>query len=1010
MNFKRFTFVMFLCIALVAMLGAQVARQSGVIRGTVTDTEGAPLPGMTITGTSPSQLGAVSDVTNESGGFRLANLAPGTYTLTAEMQGFKTLKREGIIVQVGQVITINLQTEPSAINEEVTITASAPTVDVQSTKIGGVVTSDMIQRLPLNRNLLNVFSTVPGAAGTIDTYAGSIHGGASTTVSFEVDGVNANDPTHNGLLQAPQFDSMEEIEISTGGLPAQIGNTGGSFVNIVTKSGGNTFSGQFQAYYTNEDLLEVLFPAEQLKAMGVGKPSAAKFDLDATATLGGPIIKDKIWFFAQGGRRGWTNYSSFIPTTIFGKAYEQYDDPNTQLEGFLKLTTQLSKSLRFFAMFNIRNLDREVYGGGGTRTAYDANFTLNNNTWIQTTGNLTWLLSPNTFVDIRGGYVNRWYPIVSMPEYRNNVGYRDDYTGYSWNGIPSYESFITRRSTQASARLTHFQDNFLGGDHEIGAGVEYQWGMDRYGFARGNPMEWFYYNGNPYYYRGRYGLTDTHPVYGDGRLSWVNCGPNEGDTVKDLLEQRLSAYLQDSWTIQNRLTINVGVRLDNYKGWAGEAKTTGVTGLPFQIGQGIESQIGFNPFGPMKVDPIKGVVNFTTISPRVGLTYDLFGDGKTALKASFSRYAQAVPVMFFSDVSTAVQGQYTFNWWDDNDNGTPDAPGTDHYVPTGGLGAFSLPDREYLASKVDPDLTTPHYLEYVVSLNHELFKDFSLKVQYLHKTGYNQFGWALYDRGTGERWHSYELAPDYWVPFTTTVPAYGNYPAQEVTAYFLSNNAPYDDQFRLQTLMTEARRKYGAFELAFDKRFSRGWSLGGSIVLSKHTFYDAEWPDANTFINNGGRDGNDQPIAIKLYGSFDLPWGFIGSFFYRHNDGTPYARTVTIVAPSDWAEANNVNLNYGDAWINVEKVGARRNQSFDNVDLRFEKQFNVRFGKLGVFLDVYNLLGNRYINYGQDPGGTWAPTGFGSTTGSYTDISSRYGKVTGINGTRTYKFSLRFTF
>jgi len=290
MNFKRITFVAFLCLALVAMLGAQVARQSGVIRGTVTDSEGNPLPGMTITGTSPSQLGAVSDVTNEQGGFRLSNLAPGTYVLTAEMQGFKTLKREGVIVQVGQIITINLQTEPSAINEEVTITASAPTVDVQSTKVGGVVTGDMIQRLPLNRDLTTIFNTVPGASGTIVVYSGSIHGGASSTTAFEVDGVNANEVTHNGLSQAPQFDTMEEIEISTGGLPAQVGNTGGSFVNIVTKSGGNSFNGQLQTYYTNEHLNEVLFPAEQLKAMGMGKPGAPKFDLDVSGVLGGPII------------------------------------------------------------------------------------------------------------------------------------------------------------------------------------------------------------------------------------------------------------------------------------------------------------------------------------------------------------------------------------------------------------------------------------------------------------------------------------------------------------------------------------------------------------------------------------------------------------------------------------------------------------------------------------------------------------------------------------------------
>ncbi|MHB8094567.1 MAG: TonB-dependent receptor [Candidatus Aminicenantales bacterium] len=1016
MKFRRISLTLLLCIALVSMLSAQVARQSGVIRGAVTDNEGTPLPGMTISATSPSMLGTVSDVTNVEGGFRLANLAPGTYTLAAEMPGFKTLKREGIIVQVGAIVTINLQTEPSSISEELTIIASAPTVDVQSTKVGGVVTSEMIQRLPLNRTLTNVFNTIAGSSGKVDTYSGSVHGGASTTVSYEVDGVNSNDPAHNGLLQAPQFDTMEEIEVSTGGLPAQVGNTGGSFVNIVTKSGGNSYSGQLQAYYTNENLLEVLFPDEQLKAMSVGKPTSPINDLDLSGAFGGPIIKDKIWFFVNGGYKKNEFNSAFIPATLSGKFYEQYPNPTTQVEGFAKITTQISKSLRFFAMFNGRVLNQDVAWGGGARTAYDATFSLKNNSWIQATGNLTWLLGSNTFVDIRGGYVNRDYPITGKEDVVNNIGIRDYYSNYSYNGLPTWNSDITRRTFQTSARMTHFQDGFLGGDHEIGAGIEYQWLQDRYGYYRQNPLQWHYYKGNPYYYRSYYGLTDTHPTFGDGRLSFTNCGIASGDSVKDLSEARISAYLQDSWTIKNRLTINLGARFDYYNGWGGVAQTTGITGLPLEIGQTLVSEIGFNPFAAFKMDPIKDVMKFTVLSPRVGLTYDLFGDGKTALKASFSRYAEAVPVMWFQDVSPAVQAQYTFNWFDDNNNGTPDSPGTDHYVPTSGNGQFSLPDADYLKSRVDPKLKTPIYTEYVVSINHELFKDFSIKAQYMHKLGENPHGWALYDRAADKFWYSYEQAPDYWVPFTTTVPAYGNYPAQEVTAYFMSNNAPFDDQFYLQTLMSESKRKYDAVELTFDKRFSQGWGLGGSIVLSKHlnditsddqaSFY----PDPNSYVNADGRDPNDQPLAIKLWGSFDLPWGFIGSFFYRHNDGSPYGRRVNVSVPEDWAIANNVNQNYGDAYVYVEPIGSRRNQSYDNVDLRFEKQFDVRLGRLGVFIDVYNLLGNRYIYYGQNPGGTWAPTGFGGSTGSYSNISSTYGKPTSIDGSRIYKFSVRFTF
>jgi len=1009
MNFKRLTLVTLLCIALVSMLGAQTARQTGVIRGVVTDNGGEPIPGMTITATSPAMLGIVSDVTNSQGSFRLTSLPPGTYTLTAEMSGFKTLKREGITVQVGMVVTINLQTEPTTLNEEITITASAPTVDVQSTKIGGVVTSDMIQKLPLNRSLLSVFNIVPGAAGTIDTYSGSIHGGAPTTVSFEVDGVNTNDPTHNGLLQAPQFDAMEEIEITTGGLPAQVGNTGGSFVNIVTKSGGNEFHGQAQTYYTKKNLSEILFPDEQLKAMGMGKPSAPIFDWDLSAALGGPIIKDKLWFFADVARNAKEYTNSSIPLFLGGKQYEPYTDPDTNYEAFIKLTTQFSKKIRFFAMFEVRDRERNIYAGGGRNSTYDNTFTQKRNTWVSTTANLTWLPGPNTFVDVRAGYVNRWYPITAKPEAYNNNCFIDSYTGFRWNGVDSWESYITRRSKQGSARLTHFMDNVLGGDHEIGAGFEYQWGMDRYGFARGNPMNWFLYNGNPYYWRGRKGLSGPDPLSGDGLLSFVNCGSTPGgkDSVNHLLENRFSGYLQDAWTIKNRLTINLGVRLDNYDGWAGDATTTGAKGLAFEIGQSLESEVGFNPFGPFKLDPNKGVMNFTVISPRLGLTYDLFGDGKTALKLSVSRYAEAVPVMWFGDVGPSVMAQYEFNWWDLNGNGVPDSPGVDKYVSRYGNGVFHRPDPVELKSRVDPNLKTPTYTEYVASINHELFKNFAVKVQYIHKEGRDDHGWAIYDRDTQKLWYKYEQAPEWYVPFTTTVPAYGNYPAQDVTVYFFNLNSPWNNMFYRQQLMPDSKRKYDAFEVTFDKRFSGGWALGGSVVYSKHMYFFGGGNSANEFINGYGRAYEDQPLSMKLYGSFDLPWGLVGSFFYRHASGTPYNRTLTIAAPEAWAEANNA-LTW-DVWVNLEPSGKRRNQSFDNIDIRFEKQFGLPFGKVGIFVDIYNMLGNKYVYTGQDPSGYWQPDGPNTSSGTYTP-DYYYGKITGLQGARIYKFSLRFTF
>jgi hypothetical protein len=231
-------------LLLASTLTAQVARQTGVIKGVVSEMTGAPLPGVNVTAESPALMRPVVSVTDEAGAYRLVNLQPGTYTITASLQGFKTVKQPGIIVQVGQTYAINLQTEAGALSEEITVTAAAPIIDIQSNKSGTVLTTELIQNLPLGRTMVGIWKTVPGAAGTIDTYSGSVNGSFWNTTAYQIDGVSNNDPTHGGMLVKPQYDSMEEMEITTGGLTAQVGNSGGSFVNVVTKSGGNVFNGQ----------------------------------------------------------------------------------------------------------------------------------------------------------------------------------------------------------------------------------------------------------------------------------------------------------------------------------------------------------------------------------------------------------------------------------------------------------------------------------------------------------------------------------------------------------------------------------------------------------------------------------------------------------------------------------------------------------------------------------------------------------------------------------------------
>lgn len=1018
MKISRIFFVLLLCAASVSLLHAQVTRQTGAIRGTVVDSEGLPVPGVAVTATGPALIGSIADVTNAEGSFRLVALPPGTYLVVVELEGFKTIRREDVVVRTGMTVTITFTLEPSEIKEEVTVTAAAPTVDVQTTKIATVMSSEFLQKLPMNRKMTDAISAAAGVVGQMGYTGGIIHGGTAIMHNWEVDGINANSPTHNGQMIFVHYDAIEEVEMVTGGLPANVGVGGGSYINVVTKSGGNEFHGQAQAYYTREELAQSLYPDEQLRAMGVGAPSFPFFDTDLSGSLGGPVIQDKLWFFLDLGLLKNEKSGNFRPTTILGKYYEPFNLPETVAQGMLKLTTQLSSSLRFFVMFHGELENRDIYNWWSSRNTKEACFTIDNNHRIVSTANLSWLVSANTIVDFRAGIARRYFPITYRDDVNGKVGYYDGFTGYTWNAPTSWASGITRQSRQASVRLTHFQDDFLGGDHEIGVGIEWQWGEDDWTWWRKTPLNIDWYDGNIYYYRELFGLDGPHPIYGDGRISAPYSGPEKGDSVTNGSENRYAGYIQDSMTIQNRLTLNLGVRVDTYNGYLPAAEKVATEGVIREIGDYVLTPMfGFNPYGQLSFDGWDDAMGWTSISPRLGASYDLFGDGKTALKVSYARYAEALPVMYFNRVHPHQPTTFGFYWWDLNGNQQVDSPGVDDY--TYRYGNVKAMDLAVNKKQLDPDATSPYYNEITASINHELFHDFRVTLQYIYKDKKNTIDSVLYDPDTDRYWYHYDRAPDWWVPFTTVVPGIGEFEDQRVTLYFMSLDSPYNDQFTQLTNVPEAKRTYQALELTFDKRYSNGWALGGSIVYSvtkgnNSGSYGAVWGfggaynQANWFVNRYGKTANDVPLAVKLYGSFELPYGFVTSFYYTHVEGTPFTRTVTVYPPADWAAANNaVPWSTG---INVEAPGPRRNQSTDNIDFRLEKEFRLPMGRIGVFMDVFNLLGNRYVYAGVDPGGTWRPAAENTTAGGTFLQGYNYGRTTSVSGTRIFKFSLRFTF
>lgn len=1019
MRSRRGLIAIVLSLALASALTAQVGRQTGVIKGVLTDAAGAPLPGANVVAESPVLMGNVAAVTDPNGAYRLINLPPGTYTITASMPGFKTVKQTGVLVQVGQTYLVNMKTDVSALSEEITVTGTAPVVDVESNKITSVITTELLQKLPLSRSINGLFNITAGSAGNIAAYSGSIHGGNSGSTAFEIDGVNGESPTTGGMQVNPQYESIEEIEIATGGLPAQVGASGGSFISVVTKSGGNEFHGQAQTYLTSKGLNQMLFTNEELVSLGRTKPAFAKYDVDGSFSLGGPILKDKLWFFGTLDYRQSEYTLNFDPVTLDGTEYLPYTNPNKTWTPFFKLTTQINKNLRLFVMYN-GTYTKSIYDAGYYVTT-DAN-TLSDSKRNALTGELSWMLGPNTYVYVRGGFNGFNWALTGRADSAANVGKVDWYTGYTWNGKAYEEQWTLRNGETGSVRLTHFMDNVLGGNHELGAGVEYVYSFDKLTVAKPNPLTMYYWDGDPYTNAAQ-GL--ERDIYGDGYIELSNQGPNKGDSSKNLPGNRIGAYLQDSFTVKNRVTVNLGARLDWYWGGFQGATSTGTDpdGLAYKVGEQVAETIGYNPYAANTWVPISKTMDFTSISPRIGVSYDLFGNGKTALKIAWGRYYEAMPVMWFSNAQSSIQAHYGFNWWDDNGNHIPDDPGIDTYLPSDDPGVeFVEQDpaslRQLVAGKGEQyALKAPWNNELVLSLSHALAKNLVVKLQYVNKLGRRDHWDTMYNTSTKDYLNSTQDAPaGFWVPFTTTVPAVGDWPEKTVTVYVPTNDYNWDNVVWRQASNPYSKRRYNGVELTFDKRYANGWAMGGSITLAKAKQQTA-W-DPNDLVNGWGADINDVPMAIKLYGSFNLPLGFVGSFIYRHLEGGPLnyggnfwdkTTDVAIRVPTAWLLAHDCVTWYGDIYVMLEPNGTHRQSSWDNADFRLEKEFRFGFGTVAAFVDVSNLLGNKYVYSGLNPGGIWSPTDENTSSGTRS-LGYNYKRITSVAGLRTFRVSARVTF
>jgi hypothetical protein len=594
-------------------VSAQIVQ--GSLRGEVVDTTGAAIPGATMEVSGPALVGGSrTTVTDEKGQYRFPLLPPGTYTLTATVQGFQTVKREGIRVEVGTLYDVNFTLELGSVVEAVTVKGAGPIIDSSRAAMTTNLTSDLIEATPTSRFFfLDLAFMAPGVGRTRfnnTAYRAVAFGSSVNENMFIMDGANITGPQNGVAWMAPGQDLVEEVEIVGLGATAEYGNFQGAVFNVVTKSGSNSFHGDANYFWQTQKLT-----ANNAEINGI--PFHRDRYSDFSFQVGGPIKADKLRYFGSIARR----------EDSFSEAGVPPDQPAEQknLNLFGKLTWQINKDNTLMGSFyyDPSELPSAV-------TVTNPKETITAEVEHHPTPNIAWtsVLGQNTLAEIRysGFYaVDYSKGFASDP---NIPGHQDVVTGVSSvNANQWFDGDVWR--TNVNTKLSHYVADFLNGSHDTRIGWQLSQGGDRY--ARGFPGGRFYFDRN--------GQPD--------RVTIQNATMTGGTMFTT------GIFGSDTWRLGPRATVNLGLRFDHSTGT--------VPDYDFLD----ENR---KPTGEKADNPGK-VLTWNVISPRLGLSYMLQKEGRTVARAHFGRFYSAPLTRFFSDVSVAAPPQTVAQW-----NGTEFVP------------------------------------------------------------------------------------------------------------------------------------------------------------------------------------------------------------------------------------------------------------------------------------------------------------------------------------------------
>ncbi len=888
----RLTVGALLAIVLAAIPAA--AQSTATLVGAVTDSSGAALPGVTVDVASPALIeGTRTTVTANDGRYRVVDLRPGEYTVTFSLGGFQTLRRERVGLTTAVTTTVDGTLGVGALEDAITVRGGAPVIDTRSGTSERPLTQELIEGIPVGRVPNVAVMLVPGAvtarpdiggSETGQTAGVSIHGSQTRDLVWNTDGLDMTSNTGSGGVsgQYPNQGAYQEIVVQTRALPAEIG-AGGVSVNMITKDGGNEFRGDFFGTWTGSGLQGSNVSDEQ-EARGLRAPSSMDVFNDLNGGIGGPILRETLWFYASGRRFQVDRFEA----NTFNPDGTQALDENYIWNTSGKLTWQINRSNRLtgFVDYNYklrehRRQTTAAYQFVSPEASYHSPLwgPVANAKWTST-------LASNLLLDAGVSWYYVPWSLEYQPDLAANAIPRVDIAQSTLTGAPPPAMVRATQERRAASAVLSWLPHWRG-EHSIRTGIQvqkapYSQVFDSLGHG-------------DFVARYRNGVPDSVTVYN-----------TPVSTNLDQLE--IGVFVQDSWAITPRLTLNPGFRFERHTGSLGQQSAAAGQFVPART-----------------FEPRSDLIVWNTFVPRLAATFDLTGRGRTVLKASASQYAQRQGSQLIDQFNPLRQNTENRAWSDRNGDLVPQL---DEIGPgQGGL------DRGATV-RIAPGLKRPTQWEYSASLEHQLADDFAVAVSWFRRD-YRDLTAVV----------NLAVSPDDYSPLDIVNPLDGS----SFTIY----NQSAESIGRVDNVLVNSdllEQTYQGVEFTVNRRFANGLALFGGVTVGSNTSDSSASTNPNDRINSAGDDLLDSRVIVNLSGIYQLPWHVQASAHFAHYGGQPLRRIYTVtrtVAPSLRQVSQDVLL---------LPAGDVRKPDQSLLDVRLGRRFDVRGLTFEPLLEVYNLL------------------------------------------------------